>query len=710
MNTRTRAWYRCLVVLALGVGVGTAPLAGQDLAIRNVTTIDPLTGQVRAAQTVLVDDGVIQSITAGLPDDARPERIVDGTGRYLIPGLWDMHVHLDLHTETDLVMLVVNGVLNVRDMGGDPFALAELKARIGAGEILGPSIRGAGSILEDRDWLTRARQTFPSMEHRLAVDNPEEARALVAMLDSWGVDLVKIRNIRNQATLGAILDAAEQHGLTVAGHEPTVVEIDEGARLGMTTFEHLPFIGLTMPGRQADEDRLVVVSEALRNSGAYVTPTLVAGTLMDASRDERAAAIERADERYQYLSDSAKEQWLESLEGDAGPLPWTEMLESSLEIARQMDQAGVPFLTGTDMGVPLSFPGFALHDELELMADRIGLDPLTALRAATANPAGLFGVDAGAIAPGMPADLVLLARNPLTDISNTRSIEAVVLRGELIDRAKIDELLAFVRENKHLRPPNSAYQHLESECSARPSAECLERLGGYQFSLFRFSDARAAYERALAAGAGETALEGLFSSTVNLLHAGEIDCSVAAATAGTLLARHPSRPSKAVGVLDRILAPATTHCPGESEALLSRLAAIDPAALDGEMLPIYRERYASYLAHVKDDPEAAFEYRVASLPEDWRESDRHLKDVASWCLQQNVALDRARALARRAAERAPTRLGGFEMTVLEARIASAAGDHAHAVALMEKIDQAVPNNRTVTGLLETFRELAASED
>ncbi len=536
-----------LLVLA-----GCAPPA--DLAITNVTVIDPGSGGVESAQTVLVSGGLIRSVAATSADTSPSATItIDGTGKYLIPGLWDMHTHLGMHTDTDLAMLVANGVLNVRDMGGDPFLMADLKERIGTGELVGPTIRGAGAILEDRRWLTRARKTFPGLEHRVPVDNPEEARATVAMVKSWGADLIKVRNLTDKATLGAILTAAKAEGLTVAGHEPIIVDIDEAATLGMTTFEHIPFISLTMPGKEADAERLAAAIETIRRSGAYLVPTLLASNGLGVSREDRAAWIARPDERYEYLPASVREQWEESLDSDPGPLPWGAMRDRSLEMLLEMHQAGIPILAGTDMGVPLTFPGSSLHDELELLVDQVGLTPMAALVAATSAPASLFKAADGAVAPGMAANLILLDANPLESIGKTRDIRAVVVRGELFDRDRLDSLLEHVRENKDNESGPSLFEQLESACRAGETAECLEELAGYQFSKARYVDARSTYQEAIDAGAGKTALEGLFSSTVNVLFEGGLDCSEVAGPVEALLQSNAGDADKAVGVLGRIL-------------------------------------------------------------------------------------------------------------------------------------------------------------
>ncbi len=682
-------------------------VSGQELAIVGVTVIDPASDSMLPGRTVLIDNGTIVSVTGSPPADLDPEVTLEGEGRFLLPGLWDAHVHLDMHTETDLIMLVAHGVLSVRDMGGDPFAMAERKRRIADGTILGPTIHGAGSILEDRAWLARARQVFDGLEHRLPVDNPEEARATIDLLASWGVDLVKIRNVTDRRTLAAILAAAASRGLTVAGHEPLVVDIDEAARLGMTTFEHLPFLTLTFPGREADEARLVETIEALVASGTYLSPTLVASNMLGAPREELEAAIGRSDDRYRYLPASVKKQWVESLEGGVGPLPWAEMRQTSVGMARRMHSAGVPLLAGTDMGVPLTFPGSSLHDEIELMAETLGLSPMEALRTATANPARLLGADSGHIASGQAADLVLLSANPLEALSNVRSIEAVVVRGEVLDRARLDELLRYVEENKDRDEGATLFEAMEARCEAEPTPACLERLAGYSLSRGLYAQAAATYERALTAGAGESSLEGLFASRINLLHADGEDCVGASSAADALLESHGGETDKIVGVLDRLLPALGERCAEATITYLGHLAAVDPALLSEAMRPIYREHYASYLARVEGDESAAYAFRVGEMPEGWDDDPRSLEEVATWCLEQKVDLAGARELARRGAERATTPIGRFEMMLLEARIASAAGDHQAAVALMETLDEAVPGNSTIQGLLETFRELAA---
>jgi hypothetical protein len=223
----------------------------------------------------------------------------------------------------------------------------------------------------------------------------------------------------------------------------------------------------------------------------------------------------------------------------------------------------------------------------------------------------------------------------------------------------------------------------------------------------RYEDARATYQRALDVGAGEMALEGLFASTINARFEGGLDCEALSGTAEDLLAAHPGDGNKIIGVLDRALPAFGPDCAENEVTALGRLATVEESSLTDEMRSIYREHYASYLFKVEGDGEGAYEFRLAEMPAGWEESPVAIQKLATWCLTQQIALPQARELAQRAAQVATTPIDRLQSMMLEARIASAQGEHQAAVELMEFIDQAVPDNGTVMGLLETFRELAA---
>jgi tetratricopeptide (TPR) repeat protein len=334
---------------------------------------------------------------------------------------------------------------------------------------------------------------------------------------------------------------------------------------------------------------------------------------------------------------------------------------------------------------------------------------MAALVAATSAPASLFKAADGAVAPGMAANLILLDANPLESIGKTRDIRAIVVRGELFDRDRLDSLLEHVRENKDNESGPSLFEQLESACRADETAECLEELAGYQFSKARYVDARSTYQEAIDAGAGKTALEGLFSSTVNVLFEGGLDCSEVAGPVEALLQSNAGDADKAVGVLGRILPTLGAKCAAEETAYLRQLAESESTSLSDEMRPIYREYYASYLFKVEGDEEAAYQFRVEGMPAGWEEDPVAIQQLAGWCLAQKVTLPKARELAQLAARVSITPIDRLQSMMLEARIASALGDHDGAVGLMEYIDQAVPNNATVTGLLEMFRKLGEEE-
>ncbi len=683
-----------------------APAYGGTIVLRDVHIVDPDRNDIRASQTVVIEGGRISAVgPVGSLDLAENATIVEAEGRYLIPGLWDMHVHINTASPTDLSMMVAHGVTAVRDMGGDPFRMATLRRRIENGELIGPDIRFAGPILEDRGWLMRRRSESRPLEHRVPVDNPAEAYSIVALARQWGADLIKIRNVTDAATFRAIMEAARSHGLTVAGHEPIVVAIDEAALLGMNSFEHIPFM-MTLPGKDADAATVERTIGAFLSSGAYLTPTLIASNSLGLSPAELLARIETPDPRYAYLSTAMLESWRTAAADDAGPLPWAAMRERSLEILLAMHQAGVPILAGTDYGVPLTFPGSALHDELELLAGQAGLTPAAALQAATTHPARHFGLS-GVIEPGSPASMVLLRSNPLVDIGAIREIDAVLHKGRILDREALERLMAEVERDKDLTNPNErrdgALNAMREACTDRPTPECQTALGGYHFSKGQFATARQWLERP-APNARDTSL--LFLTHINLLYTGETHCAELNPVAEKWLAINRGAPDLTLGILSQILGPlAARGCGKEQVSYLRKVAELDVGVLLPSSRPLFVEHTAVYLAKVEGDENAAFALRESIMPQGWREDSAALRSLADWCLEQKIALVRGRELAQLAATTAETDIDRLYAMLSEARLAGAQEDYAAAIVLLEKITSVVTNER-IEATLAQYRVLA----
>jgi imidazolonepropionase-like amidohydrolase len=435
--------------------IATLCAAGQPLVIRNVTVIDPQRGAVEPGRTVVVDGGKI--VAGAAPKGART---IDGRGKFLIPGLWDAHVHLTKAGALSLPLFIANGITGVRDMGSDLAEVQRWRSEIESGKRVGPRIKTSGQILESRANVERMKRegtVEPVDRIRSGVANPEEARAAVDRLAAAGVDHIKMRTTPDLATFRAVSEQAQRHRLPVAAHpldfggglDPRQA-IEELIRARLRSLEHLiafpPLDGVAPTERRA-------LFEEMARSGMFFSNTMVNfGPLLGLSYDEAkqrlADTTGRLDPRRKYVCGYLVEDWREQVEEskDAPYDPFRKQLGGVQRDFRELREAGVPFLAGTDVGVMFMYPGFSLHDELALLVRDVGFRPMEALRIATANPAAFYGAERqfGSVEPGQAADLVLLDADPLADIRNTTSIRGVVAAGRWFDRPSLDRLLAGI--------------------------------------------------------------------------------------------------------------------------------------------------------------------------------------------------------------------------------------------------------------------------
>ena len=459
-----------LAVLALAGSRVIAPPPASIVAITNVSVVDVAAGVVRANQTVLIESERIRAVgktsDIAVPSDAV---VVNARGAFLIPGLWDMHVHLAGAGAFALSLLVANGVTGVRDMGGGFDRVRAWRDSIDAGRLVGPRILQTGPVIENAQWLTIVRRISQqrgdtsmaaAMNERIAVATPDDARAAVDRIAALGVNTIKLRNDPPAPAYFALLREARRRGMRVVGHPPSRgPSLADASDSGQASIEHLLF---TPDGgwRATLDDYSPAERAALfarfRANGTAYTPTIVAGEGFRRMPDSLALLLiadsaGTRDPRRRYISRALAETWrnqilMKQVEG-AQP-DWNALSVRALTHLRPMADAGVTLMVGTDLGTPLTYPGFAVHDELRLMVHSAGLTPAQALRAATLAPAQFLGLEreTGTIAPGMRADLVLLAENPLADITNVARIKGVMVRGTWLDRARLDEMLRDVTD------------------------------------------------------------------------------------------------------------------------------------------------------------------------------------------------------------------------------------------------------------------------
>jgi imidazolonepropionase-like amidohydrolase len=449
------------------------------LVIVHVAVIDVVTGGVRRDASVVVEGGRITQVGAArrvkTPAGAR---VVDTTGKFLIPGLWDMHVHTffgeqaPAGRDVTLPLFVANGITGVRDMGSELEAVLLARAEIADGKLLGPRMIVAGPMLDG------PKTQFPAS---IAITTPEDGRRAVDMLVGRGVDFIKIQSYVPRDAYFAIVDECKKKKVTFVGHVPDAIRGAEASNAGQKSFEHL--IGI-FEGSSTAEDELL---KGPKGPGKFLDT-------YDAQKEAALIALLAKNqtwqcptlfwERGQWLVDSidvtkdpdakyVPALWRDELwprftksiikEMDTDPLVVREkFVEHELAIVRKLHATGVPFLAGTDTpaGVDV-IPGFSLYLELQRFVDA-GFTPLEALQTATISPARFLGrtADFGTVETGKIADLALLDANPLVDIRNTQKIAGVVLAGRYFSHEDLDGILTSVQRfaaQKSLEPRGSAH-------------------------------------------------------------------------------------------------------------------------------------------------------------------------------------------------------------------------------------------------------------
>ena len=456
-------WMRWVFVAACACTSATHAAQAPDrsiVAITDVSIVDVEKGRLLGPRTVQIADGLVAAIDkpgeGHIPAGAQR---VDGRGRFLIPGLVDMHVHLFNNSSRRppntwaFALFIANGVTAVREMASEPasiFIVNRWREAIANGALVAPRILAAGVVVYGK--------------------SPEDVARQVDVAADVGADFIKVFSEIPEAKWRATLEAARHRSLPVMGHVPAGVSLLASAEAGQRSGEHLmqAFEACTtieqsvlddrrglageelVARRDAQEARVLDafdqrtcdrVAAALVSSGQAQVPTLVLPFVESKPADRNP----QRDPRWRYLRADERARWLRILD-DSSSLDQTIAARRwvvARKIVASLYHAGVPVLAGTDTPMPRVYPGFSLQQELELFVES-GMSPADALRAATLAPALFLGIGdkTGSVAVGKRADLVLLDRNPLRDIRNIRGIRAVVFDGRLLTRSALDAVLA----------------------------------------------------------------------------------------------------------------------------------------------------------------------------------------------------------------------------------------------------------------------------
>jgi imidazolonepropionase-like amidohydrolase len=430
------------------------------LVLRGGTLLNVHTGrQVADSVIVVVGDRIRQvgrAADVAVPGEAR---VVDVRGKWIIPGLMDMHAHVSGVKNLPWGLYLANGVTTIRDPGGHLTALRLARQELESGKVLGPRLFFAGLILDGNPPL------WPDFS--IIADTPERATSAVDFLIDQGVDSIKVYNSISEPALAAVLRAAHRRGVPVSGHVPRAMTMTRAVEMGLDCLEHIRVTGRELlPVEEADtidflpfvqreallwqrfdlaSDKMKALISFLAERKVFLDPTLTVDELSSLGLFEEQAK----DPNNRFLAAGSFDDEVETAP-DVFRLP-PELKEAAaagfrkrLEFIGLCSRAGVQIIAGTDgVGTGTLLPGFGLQHELALLA-RAGLTPVQVLQAATITAARALRKDAdlGSVEAGKLADLVVLDADPLLDIRNAAKVDAVLVGGRLLDRKALDEILA----------------------------------------------------------------------------------------------------------------------------------------------------------------------------------------------------------------------------------------------------------------------------
>ena len=427
---RTLALLLITLLPMLAVAQTKQVARSQPLVLTHANVIDMTSAKPKLDMTLIIVGSRIAAVgktgKVRVPKDAQ---VINATGKYLIPGLWDMHVHLgdeDFDKNFYLRLFIANGITGIRIMEGAPeYHLWRKEAE-------------SGTLLAPRTIIASQMIGFGDLSNI----SEAQAREEVRKAKRAGADFIKVHDNLYRASYFALIDEAKLLGLPVEGHTPISITAEEASQAGQKSIEHLT----GMASAEADSAIAEKWFAVFKKNQTWQCPTLIMRHNYALLNDSSFAG----DPRLKYVKPSWKARWIRMTkeaerwpQGEAAKRQETIRKEDAL--VGKMQKAGVGILAGTDDANPYVFPGFSLHDELILLV-KAGLTPMEALQTATYNPAKFLGLlsSLGTVEKGKYADLVLLDANPLEDISNTKKIAAVIINGRYLQRESLDKILADV--------------------------------------------------------------------------------------------------------------------------------------------------------------------------------------------------------------------------------------------------------------------------
>lgn len=406
------------------------PLLGETVVIRNVNVLSMTSPKIAAKQNVIVRDGRIESVSTRLAKMPADTVVIDGTGKYLIPGLAEMHGHIPPPNapagviDDVLFLYLANGITTVRGMLGHPGQL-ELREKAKRGELLAPNLYLAG----------------PSFNGN-SINSPQEAIDKARAQKKEGWDLLKVHPGLTRDEYDAMAKTAREEGMRFGGHVPEDVGLLHAIEMGQETFDHIDGYVDQLDGKKGsvDQKKLADIVRRSKEAGVWIVPTFA---LWEVLLNTTPLETLKSYAELKYVPASSVENWARLYSERLSQVPREEaknIVANRVRILRALHEGGVPILMGTDAPQQFSIPGFSLHREL-LHMRAAGMSPYEILVSGTVNVGRYFAKrdSFGTIEPGRRADLVLLDASPLDGVENFAKIHGVMVRGRWLSREEIDK-------------------------------------------------------------------------------------------------------------------------------------------------------------------------------------------------------------------------------------------------------------------------------
>lgn len=402
--------------------------ASYNVVIKNISVIDVQNSKIIPEQTIYIKADRISKIEKyRRHKKIVSDTIIDGTGKFILPGFWDMHIHIcwkdNLH---NLFPILLNyGVTGVRDMGGDVNILNRFKKQVKNNPVSGPVIFGAGPILDGEEPV-HADFSVPMTQLN--------TRKVLDSLYAQKIDFIKVYSLLPKSVLDSIAAYAKEKNIPFAGHISEYLTPEEASESGQKSFEHLN----RLEELYDDKNRFIAFTKLAKSQKTWICPTLI----IYKRKAEFAKKEFFAHDLYNDLDNDIKNEWEQvkktkqnKIFTEEEALRAEERYKKQKLLVRKFYDKGIPLLIGTDFaGIQFVYPGYSLHEEMDLLQS-IGIPPFAILKMATLNPAIFLGIreSYGTVEKKKMADLIILDENPISDIRNTLKINTVVKAGKIVN-------------------------------------------------------------------------------------------------------------------------------------------------------------------------------------------------------------------------------------------------------------------------------------